>query len=225
MKHLKLVIKILFVLVLVLILAKGVLWIGAQLEERSVLKKVIERLSAESRIAEILVTKSVFNESTRSLETTIKFLEYDIQGKPLEARYFTFQGNVIQFQTLVIRFQDEFVRSGDKLRGKSIYLFLKVFVLDGSRSQVFDLTEAKGIPAGYKIPGPTNHFEEKLWAEFWKYALDPKQREHAGIKDAQIEAPGSMFLPGTIYTIRIEHDGGIRIDTEPLPQILKGEHI
>ena len=27
----------------------------------------------------------------------------------------------------------------------------------------------------------------------------------AGIKNAQIEAPGSLFLPGTIYTLKIEH--------------------
>ncbi len=45
------------------------------------------------------------------------------------------------------------------------------------------------------------------------------------IKNAQIEAPGSMFLPGTIYTLKIEHDGGIRIDAEPVPEILKGEAV
>jgi hypothetical protein len=34
-----------------------------------------------------------------------------------------------------------------------------------------------------------------------------------------------MFVPGTLYTIKIEHDGGMRIDTQSLPVILRGERI
>ena len=47
----------------------------------------------------------------------------------------------------------------------------------------------------------------------------------AGVKNVQIEAPGTMFIPGYLYTIRIEHSGGLRIDINPLPEILKGEKI
>jgi len=202
-----------------------VLWIFNQVQANRILHKVIERLSADSRIAEVLVSKSVYNENTKKIETTIKFLEYDSQNKPLEPRYFTFQGNIIQFQCLVIRFQDKLVQAGDKLRGKSAYLFLKVFALDGPKTQEFELTSLHEIPKGYKIEGKTNKYETKLWEDFWTYALDPKARDREGIKNAQIEAPGSIFLPGTIYTIRIEHDGGIRIDTRPIPEILKGEQL
>ena len=70
-----------------------------------------------------------------------------------------------------------------------------------------------------------SEFEIKLWEEFWRYALDPKARERYGVKNAQIEAPGTMFLPGTIYTLVIEHDGGLRIDSQPVPEILKGENL
>ncbi len=34
------------------------------------------------------------------------------------------------------------------------------------------------------------------------------------IKNAQIEAPGTMFVPGNLYTIKIEHDGGLRIEED-----------
>ena len=44
-----------------------------------------------------------------------------------------------------------------------------------------------------------------------------------GIKNAQIEAPGTRFVPGMLYTVKIEHDGGMRIDAQTLPLILKGE--
>ena len=225
MKSLKQILGLVAALALLFVAAKGIYWFVKQIEERAVLKQVIERLSADSRIAEVLVTQSRFDEKTQKIETTIKFLEYDAKTKPLEPRYLTFQGNIIQFQSLVIRFQDKLVQAGDKVRGRSAYFFLKAFVLDSQNTQVFDLTEVSEIPRGYKVPGVKSDFEKKLWEEFWSYALDPRARERAGIKNAQIEAPGSMFLPGTIYTIKIEHDGGIRIDTRPIPEILKGEKI
>ena len=224
MKSLKQVVSILIFFVLIFLIGKGVWFLAKKFEENRILNKVVQRLSADSRVAEVLVTRSDFNEETKKIETTIKFLEYDTTGKALEPKYFTFQGNLIQFQTLVIRFEDKLVQAGDKLRGKSAYLFLKVFVLD-KEAQVFDLTTAHEIPRGYKVPGITSEFEKSLWEEFWNYALDPKARGRKQIKNAQIEAPGSMFLPETIYTIKIEHDGGLRIDTQPIPEILKGEQV
>lgn len=225
MKWLARILNLIFVLALLLVAGRCIYWIAKRIEENQILKEVIGRLSSDSRIAEVLVTQSRFNEETKKIETTIKFLEYSAEGKPLEPRYFVFQGNIIQFQSLVIRFQDPLVTAGDKVRGKSAYLFLKAFVLDEAQSQVFSLTENFTVPAGYKVPGVQSEFEQKLWEEFWNYALDPTARERAGIKNAQIEAPGSMFLPGTIYTIKIEHDGGLRIDTRPVPEILKGEKV
>jgi hypothetical protein len=214
---------LLLTFIILLLLAFG--WVHKRIEEKRVLLKVIERLSADSRVAEVLVIKSVYIEDTKEIETTIKFLEYDSAGKPLPPKYFTFRGNLIQFQCLVMRFEDKFVRSGDKLRGKSACLFLKAFVLKGEKTQECVITPTDQIPAGYKVPGLQNEYEKTLWKEFWNYALNPASREKAGIKNAQIEAPGSMFLPGTIYTIKLEHAGGIRIDTKPIPEILKGEKI
>ena len=195
------------------------------IQKERVLRKIIERLHAETRMADVLVTKSEFDETTKKIKTTIKFLEYDTQGKPLEPKYFTFEGNIIQFQSLVIRFHDKLVEAGDRLRGKSAAFFMKAFVLDGSKTQEFDITQVQEVPGGYRVFEKANDFEMKLWREFWNYALDPAKRDHAGIKNAQIEAPGTMFLPGTIYTLRIEHDGGLRIDASPVPEILKGEKV
>lgn len=225
MKLFRQLIRLIGMVAILILVGLGIQWIAKRFEENRILRQVIERLTADSRIAEVLVTQSSFNETTRKIETTIKFLEYDALGKPLAPRYFTFQGNIIQFQALVIRFQDRLVKAGDKLRGKSAYVFLRAFILDSESPQIFNLVDVNQIPQGYKIPGAKNEFEKKLWEEFWGYALDPKARERMGIKNAQIEAPGSMFLPGTIYTIKIEHDGGVRIDTQPVPEILKGEKI
>ncbi len=224
-KNIKQILSIILTCLVLFFAAKGIIWLSKRLEENQILKQVIKRLSADSRIAEVLVTQSAFNEETGKIETTIKFLEYDSKGSPLKPRYFMFQGNIIQFQALVIRFQDKLVQAGDKLKGKSAYVFLRVFMLDDKNTQMFNISEINQIPEGYKIQGIENEFERNLWAEFWAYALDPKVRQRSMIKNAQIEAPGSMFLPGTIYTLKIEHDGGIRIDAEPIPEILKGEAV
>ena len=193
--------------------------------EREVLNKIIERLNADSRAAEVLVTNVNYDEATRKTYTTIKFLEYDTLGRPLESKYFTFSGNIIQFQSLVVRYDDVLVGRGDALKGKSAYLFWKVFMLDGKDTQVYDLSLVNTVPGGYKLSTVTDPYEEKLWRNFWDYALNARLAKKAGIKNAQIEAPGTIFIPGYLYTLKIEHDGGIRIDAKILPEILKGEKI
>lgn len=193
--------------------------------ENKILNQVIERLQADSRIAEVLVTEVKLDGGTGRRLTTIKFLEYDVSQKPLPPKYFTFSGDLIQFQSLVIRFDDMYVRNKDKLRGRSAYLFWKVFMLDGKNTEEYEITKAYQVPEGYEIGGLAIPFEKKLWRKFWRYALDPERAKEMGVKSAQIEAPGTKFVPGTLYTLKIEHDGGVRIDVATLPAILKGERI
>lgn len=193
--------------------------------ENKVLKQIVARLQAESRIAQALVVSVEYDERENKTFTTIKFLEYDACGKPMAPRYFTFSGNIIQFQTLVVRFDDIYIRDADRFKGKSVYLFLKAFMLDGKNTKEYDITKVYEVPEGYKISPAKNAFEEKIWKHFWSYALDPDHAIKVGIKNAQIEAPGTMFVPGMLYTLKIEHDGGIRIDASRLPEILKGERI
>jgi hypothetical protein len=193
--------------------------------KQQMFKKIIKRLNADTRIAQVIVTDQKKDSQTGKLWTQIKFLEYDVDGKPLPAKYFTFDSNIIQFQSLVIRFNDIHIQRADRLRGKSAYLFWKVFTLDGANTQEYQITRFNQIPEGYSTESVNSAFERQLWQKFWHYALSKDGREKAGIKNAQIEAPGTKFVPGLIYTLRIEHDGGIRIDSEPLPDILRGEKI
>lgn len=194
-------------------------------QKDKMLMQIIDRLQADSRVAEAIVTSVEFNPLINKHMTTLKFLEYDVDGIALEPKYFTFTGNIIQFQSLVVRFDDIRIRKGDTLRGKSAYLFWKVFMLDGPRTEEFVITPVNEVPQGYKVPGPKNALEEELWRNFWQYVLDDKSRTAQGVKNAQIEAPGSKFVPGLLYSIKIEHDGGLRIDVTKIPEVLKGEKI
>jgi len=214
--------KIIIAGIILLILA---FYVINTLRENQVLKKVIERLTADSRVAEVMVTDVKRDPKVKKTYTTIKFLEYDTKLKPLESKYFTFSGNVIQFQSMVIRFDDFYVKKGHPLKGKSAYLFMKVFMLTDNGAEIFEITKVNEIPSGYEVADVKNNFEKKIWQKFWEYALNPEKAGKVGIKNAQIEAPGTKFIPGMIYTIKIEHDGGLRIDAKPLTSILKNEKI
>jgi hypothetical protein len=126
---------------------------------------------------------------------------------------------------MVVRFDDLYVKKGHALKGKSAYLFMKAFMLTDNGAESFDITKINEIPSGYEVAEVGNNFEKNIWQEFWGYALNPQKSGKVGIKNAQIEAPGTKFIPGMIYTIKIEHDGGLRIDAKPLDPILKNEKI
>lgn len=193
--------------------------------EKEILREIIARLTAESRVAEVMVTDVKPEQETGKTYTTIKFLEYDTKLIPLAPKYFTFSGNTIQFQSAVIRFDDFYVKRGHPLKGKSAYLFMKVFMLTDKGAEAFDINKINEIPSGYEAAGAKNNFERRLWQRFWEYALEPKTAKRIGIKNVQLEAPGTKFIPGMIYRIKIEHDGGLRIDAKPLSPILKDEKV
>jgi hypothetical protein len=203
-----------------IIITSGFYLLKTQMRTRQ-LEQIIQRLTADSRVAQVLVTETSYDKKTDTTYTTIKFLEYDTELNPLEPKYFTFSGNLIQFQALVIRFDDFYIKKGHPLKGKSAYLFMKAFRLTDKGAEIFDITKINQVPSGYKAESVNNAFQEQLWREFWQYALNTEQAKKAGIKNAQIEAPGTKFVPGLVYTIRIEHSGGLRIDSEPIPEILK----
>jgi len=219
----KTLMKILKIVVFLVLVYFAFFWHN-RLSREAALNKIIDNLKADTKIAEVLVTDSKKN-AAGEVETTIKFLEYGLKGTPLKPKYFTFKANIIQFQALVVRFDDIFVEKKDRIKGRSAYLFTKVFALDGAKTAVFDIAKAYETPEGYSVEGVSAGLQNEIWKRFWKYVLDPSERGNLGIKNAQIEAPGSLFVPGTIYTIKIEHDGGIWIDTRPIPTILKGETI
>ncbi|MFC1674944.1 hypothetical protein ACFL1K_03565 [Candidatus Omnitrophota bacterium] len=212
-------------IVIIIAVGAAAFYIAGFFAEKQMLRKVIERLSADSRVAEVLVTEVRKDPATRKKLTTIKFLEYDTNNRPLEPKYFTFSDNLIQFQSLVIRFDDSYVKSGHRLKGKSAYIFMKAFTLKDKGTEVFEINRVNQVPSGYEVTGENNLLENKIWGSFWEYALDEPKSRKAGIKNAQLEAPGTKFIPGMLYIIRIEHDGGLRIDCQKLSPTLRGERL
>jgi hypothetical protein len=205
-----------FISVIVLIFV-GVYFFNIYNQNR-ILQQIIDRLTADTRVAEAIETNVRTDPISGKKYTTLLFREFDTQNNALEPKYFTFSNNIIQFQALIIRFNDDLVKKGDRLRGKSAYVFMKAFTFTDQSLESFDINKTDDVPSGYRIGRRVGYFERQLWKKFWDYALDSNIAKHHGIKNAQIEAPGTKFEPGILYILKIEHDAGLRIDTQILPQ-------
>jgi hypothetical protein len=220
-------IKRLFLLALLAALGAGGYWFYQRQQEVEVLKQVVGRLTAEERVAEVLVEDYQKDPTGKAPRIKLKILEFDTAGQPLKPVYCTFSANdVIHFEALVIRLDERLVMEG---QGKSVYLFRRAFALDehGNTYESCDINRPNEIPGGYSLGSAdpkVAEVEQRFWKSFWVFALDEKRRQEAGIRNAQLEAPATRFVPDMIYKLYLEHDGGLHIDASPVPAILKGQH-
>ena len=189
------------------------------------LNEVVARLEAGTRVAQVIVTDQGKNTATGALETTIKFLEIDRKGKSLPPHYFTVKGDVIYFDALVIKFDHNYIERGEALRGKSICLFRRIFGEFQSPDEGYpvDGEADQGVPSVYRVDDQPSSFETELWKDFWRYAADRSEAEKKGIRVIQGEAVYTRFLKRNVYTITLDHSGGINILVEPIPRILQDE--
>jgi len=195
--------------------------------EIAVLKKIVSRLEAEQRVAQVLVRNQKTDASGRVLETTLKFVEINDKGQPFSEKIITVPGEEVYFDALVMKFDREHVKLGDPLRGKSVYLFRKIFGSSQKPENGFslDLNSTDGIPDSYRTSLSISAFEKKLWQRFWEFANDPVAARKEGVRVAQIEAIGTRPVRGKIYTITLELPSGLNITAQAIPAILQGESL
>lgn len=217
--------KRLIMLLVLAALGYGGWWYYQFEREKEILNQIIDRLTTDRRVAEVYVEQLTKGESGERDKLRLKILEYDVDGKPLAPVHCTFSLNdVIHFEALVIRLSDEIVKGGE---GKSIHLFRRAFALEegGNTYESCELTRPEEVPGGYRLPTGdkrVSELERRYWQGFWRYALDVDARTAAEVRNAQIEAPATRFVPEKIYHIQIEARGGLTIEAGPIPEVLKG---
>jgi hypothetical protein len=193
----------------------------AKLQEKNrVLTRIVERLSDEKRVAEILVT----DQKTVSgvPHTTLLFVEYDKTGQSLPPKSFIIEGEQAHIDALVIKFDRHFVSEGDPLRGHSIALFTRIYGDDQSPANAFAIDEPGKIPDIYRGTDPRiGEFETQLWKDFWKLADDADYRAASGVRIANGQGVWGPFVPDKLYTLTLESDGGLNLTSEPLKGIYR----
>jgi hypothetical protein len=191
----------------------------ARLEEKNrVLTQVIQRLSDEKRVAQVAVADQKTINGV--LHSTLLFAEDDKSGNSMPPRKFEVIGTMAHIDAMVVKFEREFVKEGDGLRGHSIALFTQIY---GDRQ-----TPATGapidlpghIPAIYRTADPrTTEFELDLWQQFWRLADDEGYRKQYGVRIANGQGLWWPIQLEKLYTITIESDGGLNYTSEPIKPI------
>jgi hypothetical protein len=215
---------------LVMLLALGAIvaggfWFYQGRREVEVLRQIVSRLTSETKVAHVRVEDVQADPAGRVQKLRLKIVEYASGNQPLEPIYCDFSVNdVVHFEALVIRLNDELIMEG---KGKSIHLFRRAFALDddGNTYESCDINRPREVPGGYSLlsgDSEVREIERRYWRKFWDYALDEKKRKSAGVKTAQIEAPGMRFVRDIDYVIYLEHDGGLRFKTKPTEAIYQG---
>jgi hypothetical protein len=184
-------------------------------QRTSELRQIVQRLEAERRVADVIVTDQRTIGGT--LRTSILFVEYARGGTSLPPRRFTVEGKTIHLDAMVIKFDGKFVEQNDPLRGHSIALFTRLYGEAQPPADGFAVDEPGQVPAFYQSSDPAlSQFQKTLWQNFWRLADDPSYRTSMGVRVAQGEGVWRPFEPERLYTISLESNGGLNIRSEPL---------
>jgi hypothetical protein len=189
-------------------------------EENRVLTRIVERLSDEKRVAEVLVTDQKMVAGV--LHTTLLFVEYDKQGNSLPPRSFDVEGNQAHIDAMVIKFDRDFIKTADPLRGHSIALFTRIYGDKQTPANAYAIDQPGKIPDIYCGADPrVSEFELELWQSFWKLTDNAQLRAEKGVRVANGQGVWGPFEPDKLYTITLESDGGLNITSEPLKGIYR----
>lgn len=188
----------------------------AEKDRNSELQSVVQRLSSERRVADVLVTDQVPG-AAGELRTTLLFVEYDRRGDPLPARRFVIEGNVVHIDALVVKFDGKFVQENDALRGHSVALFTRLYGDHQSPDTANQIDQPGKIPPTYRgADARVSNFEAQLWSDFWRLADDSAYRTSMGVRVAEGEGVWRPFQPGYLYTVTLENNGGLNITSEKI---------
>ena len=144
--------------------------------------------------------------------TRIRFTELDAQGDPVgEPRELALDGDEIYVDTLVIKFEDDFVTAGDGLKGKALLLFRRIFS-DRRRPAEGEVLDREGqIPQSYAAERAPTAFERELWARFWELANNPEEAKKRGVRALHGEAVSTRLRKDRVYSITLRSTGELTI--------------
>ncbi len=183
----------------------------AELEVRLTLLKI------DHRVARIeVVDQQVDPEDPRKTTTTVRFTEYGRDGEPLgPGQEITLAGSKVYLETLVIKFEDDYVEEGEFLRGTSICLFRRMFSEKVAPVDGVEIDESGSHPFSYGGGDSEDEmFHAELWGRFWEYANDPEAAAEKGVRAIHGEAPFVEVRPGKSYRVELRSSAGLSIRPE-----------
>lgn len=184
--------------------------LGVEIHE---LETAMRLLKVDHRLARIEVLE-LGSRGDAARPTRLRFTELDGDGRPLGSpREIEVLGTRVYLESLVIKFEDDYVEGGDFLRGSSICLFRRAF---GEHQAPEDgaLIESGRLPRVYAGDDDPDPFYDQLWERFWDYANDPEAAAEAGVRALHGEAPFMELRAGASYLVELRSSGGLTLRAE-----------
>lgn len=203
-----------------------------QYQQRQVereLRHWVANLTAKEQRARLMVAGMTEDAASGTSFIDLRWIETGDDGKALPGaavRDVRIRGREIYVDALQIIFQEETVREGDPLRGKSLTVFRGIYGDDQKPRDAapLDVPEpvVRGggpVAAGERGPvvppffrrqrGSAGALEERLWREVWAMSLDPEYARNEGVQAVQGTAVHKPAVPGKVYNLTITAPGQI----------------
>jgi hypothetical protein len=118
-------------------------------------------------------------------------------------------GELVYFESLVIKFEPRLVGEGDPQRGTSLAMFRRIFGDCQAPESVPELDRSARPPLDESDADGALHAE--LWARFWELVDDPRLAREFGVRVAQCEAPAAPLRVGQVWELMLDAAGGLNL--------------
>ncbi len=182
------------------------------LRESETLRNAIANLTTESEIGMAKVVNQMEANGTTLTEILFVVSDRDDPDNRLLEKRFTIEGDVVHFDALIVRFDEELVKDG---RERALYLWRRIY---GERTppEQGKLIEEPGTqPKRYAeifklVPEREG---EMFWSEIWALANNPDRLKEAGITAVYGNVLYQKLEPGRVYIFKIKNTGDSYVET------------
>jgi hypothetical protein len=177
-------------------------------EEKQRLEEYAQRLSASRRVAQVDVVKQRVDEHGRTVSTLLwqEIGADGTRGRPLAVEAV---GDLVYFESLVIKFEPHYVGQGDAERATSLALFRRIFGECQAPESVPELDRSARPPLDVSSDSAALH--DQLWRRFWEMVDDPRVAAEYGVRIAQCEAPAVPLRGGQVWEVMLDAAGGLNL--------------
>ncbi len=192
----------------------GTMTVHELLTENRQLKQAITTLTFEDQIGYAKVISREYRDGKHF--TTIRFVETtrdDKLQKVLEKDY-TFEGDIIHFDALIVKFGDKMVLDGKE---KALYLWRRIYGENMAPENGLAIEEPDKEPQRYSdflelLPSNERNL---FWTNIWELANNPDKLKEYDIRAIYGNVVYSRLKEGLIYVFKINSAGQLHPEIVP----------
>jgi hypothetical protein len=177
-------------------------------QERQRLVEYAERLSASRRVAQVDVVRQRVNKRGETVSTLL-WQEIGRDGRLGRPVAVEAVGELVYFESLVIKFEPHLIGEGDPQRGASLAMFRRIFGDCQAPESVPELDRSARPPLDET--GQDSPLHDELWNRFWEMVDDPRLAAQYGVRVAQCEAPAVPLRTGQVWELALDASGGLNL--------------